>query len=134
MLLRVFGIILLIFVAVNSSVAQTSDPPKFTLPTSSANKVISSTTTTILKQVEGPPNFWQEFDITFWQTFPFATLIGYIGERQLSSIMFPGSAVHWDAIIAFSTILSAGNAAMNAQKVMDSEKDNHISPSSVKKP
>jgi hypothetical protein len=67
-------------------------------------------------------NFWQEFDITFWQTLPFATLGMYFVETQMSNIMFPGSEVHWNAIMLFSTIISAGNAFIQAGEVVNSER------------
>jgi hypothetical protein len=62
------------------------------------------------------PNFWQEFDITFWQTLPFATLMGYFVDRQLSNIMFPGAEVHWNVVLTFAGVVSAGNAYINAHR------------------
>jgi hypothetical protein len=67
-------------------------------------------------------NFWQEADITFWQTLPFATLFGHLIDRQLSAIMFPGATPHWNAIVAFATVVSAGNALIHARKVTRKEK------------
>jgi len=66
-------------------------------------------------------NYWQEFDITFWQTLPFATLFGYFIDRQLSTLMFPGSAVHWQAVLPFAVAVSAGNALINAHKKVDNK-------------
>ncbi len=68
------------------------------------------------------PGFWQEADITFWQTLPFATLWGHFIERQFSAIMFPGAAAHWNAIAAFATVVSAGNALIHAQRVTQKNK------------
>ena len=67
-------------------------------------------------------NFWQEADITFWQTLPFATLFGHLIDRQLSAIMFPGASPHWNAIVAFAAVVSAGNAWIHARKVTKKEK------------
>jgi hypothetical protein len=68
------------------------------------------------------PNLWQEFDITFWQTLPFATLFGYFIDRQLSSYMFPGSEVHWQAVMTFSVIISAGNAFLHTNQKLGVDK------------
>ena len=67
-------------------------------------------------------NFWQEADITFWQTLPFATLLGHFVDRQLSAIMFPGATPHWNAIVTFAAVVSAGNAWIHARKVIKKEK------------
>ena len=66
--------------------------------------------------------FWQEFDITFWQTLPFASLMGYFVDRHLSSIMFPAAAAHWQAILPFAIVISAGNAFIHAGKRVESGK------------
>lgn len=67
-------------------------------------------------------DFWQEADITFWQTLPFATLWGHLIERQFSALMFPGAAVHWNAVVAFATVVSAGNAIIHARRVVKKDK------------
>ncbi len=67
-------------------------------------------------------NFYQEFDITFWQTLPFATLWGYFVDRQLSSFMFPGSSAHWNAILTFAAVVSAGNAFLHSRRVIENER------------
>ncbi|OGC23301.1 hypothetical protein A2291_06535 [candidate division WOR-1 bacterium RIFOXYB2_FULL_42_35] len=64
------------------------------------------------------PNFWQEADITFWQTLPFAIMWGYILERQASRVMFPDSDPHWNFIMSFSTVVSLGNAFLHASEVV----------------
>lgn len=63
-------------------------------------------------------NFWQEADIMFWQTVPFAILWGYVLERQASNLMFPGSDPHWNFILSFSTVISLGNAFIHARDVV----------------
>jgi hypothetical protein len=68
------------------------------------------------------PNFWQEADITFWQTLPFAALWGHFIDRQLSVHMFPGSDPHWNVIMTFATMVSAGNAFFHAQEVVEESK------------
>lgn len=70
-------------------------------------------------EVHSLPNFWQQFDITFWQTLPFATLWVYFADSQLSRIMYPGAGPHWNAVLTFATILSAGNAWIYASEVVD---------------
>ncbi|MFC1637537.1 hypothetical protein ACFL1W_00805 [Candidatus Margulisiibacteriota bacterium] len=63
-------------------------------------------------------NFWQEADITFWQTLPFATLWCHFADRQASTYMFPGSETHWEAVLVFATIISVSNALFHASEVM----------------
>ena len=55
-------------------------------------------------------NFWQEFDITFWQTFPFATFWCYTIGLQFGPI-------NWNNVLALSALISAGNAYFHARKV-----------------
>ncbi|MEA3493805.1 MAG: hypothetical protein U9R38_05410 [Candidatus Margulisiibacteriota bacterium] len=62
-------------------------------------------------------NFWQQFDIIFWQTAPFATLWMYFADSQLSRIMYPGAGPHWNAVLTLATILSVGNAWIYASEV-----------------
>ncbi len=68
-------------------------------------------------------NFWQEADITFWQTLPFAALWGYFIDRQLSSFMYPGSEAHWRVILPFAVVVSAGNAMLHAREVIRGKTD-----------
>ena len=83
--------------------------------------VLSLATTPVL--ASGPSDrFWQEFDVTFWQTFPFASLMGYFVDRQLSSLMFTGAPAHWQAIIPFAIAVSAGNAFIHAGKTVTDER------------
>lgn len=58
--------------------------------------------------------FWSNFEITFFQTFPFATLWGYFIDQQLSKLMFPGSTPHWNVILTFAGVVSAANAFQEA--------------------
>jgi len=69
-----------------------------------------------------PKNHLQELDITFWQTLPFATLWCYALDSGLSSIMSLSGAPHWDVILVFATLVSAGNAMLHSQKVMENER------------
>jgi hypothetical protein len=68
-------------------------------------------------------NFWQEFDITFWQTLPFAVLWGYFIERQLSSSVSPGSSAHWEFILPFAGAVSAGNAYFYSRRATQAKKN-----------
>ena len=60
-----------------------------------------------------PVSYWQEVDIVFWQTLPFAVLWTHLLERQFSS----RSEANWDLIIGSSTFLSFWNGVMQAQRV-----------------
>ncbi len=64
-------------------------------------------------------DYWQEFDLTFWQSLPFAFLWGHIFERQIK----PSTAANWNAIGVFAVSISAWNAFMHARRVMDYERE-----------
>jgi len=68
-------------------------------------------------------NFWQEFDITFFQTLPFATFWGYVLDQQFSNLMSLGSQPHWNGVFAFATVVSVGNAWIQANRVVSPESD-----------
>ncbi len=72
--------------------------------------------------LEVSSKFYQQADIVFWQTMPFATLWGYFIDRQLSNFMYPGSAVHWQAVIPFAVAVSAVNAYLYARRVTQETK------------
>jgi hypothetical protein len=57
-------------------------------------------------------NFLTEFDITFWQTLPFAGLWSYFIASQLAG----GGAVNWSHIGYFSVAASTLNAFIHAKK------------------
>ncbi|MFH1390485.1 MAG: hypothetical protein ABIH56_07195 [Candidatus Margulisiibacteriota bacterium] len=77
---------------------------------------VSAVTGEVVVSAEAKPaNFLTEFDITFWQTAPFAALWTYFGER----LIFAGQPVHWDAIGLIGTAVSAGNALIRANKVVN---------------
>jgi hypothetical protein len=59
-------------------------------------------------------NFWTEFDITFWQTLPFATFWGYVVASQLS----PG-VVNWSPVMNFALAVSVGNAIIHARRAVN---------------
>jgi hypothetical protein len=63
--------------------------------------------------VEATPNFWTEFDVTFWQTVPFAAFWGYVAASQLAR----GGAVDWAPIVSFTLAISAVNAALHARRL-----------------
>jgi hypothetical protein len=58
-------------------------------------------------------NFLTEFDLTFWQTLPFAVFWAYLADRQLS----PNGSSHWGLVVPFSVVFSAANAFFHAKKV-----------------
>lgn len=58
------------------------------------------------------PNFLQEFDIVFWQTFPFAAFWSYAIAMQVAG----GGALNWNNIAGVAAVVSAGNAYLHARK------------------
>ena len=58
-------------------------------------------------------NYWQEFDITFWQTFPYAAFWGY----AISTQMARGGEVNWSPVINITLAASLLNAALYAKRV-----------------
>jgi len=62
-------------------------------------------------------SFWTEFDITFWQTAPFAIFWGLVIDQQLSTVLSLTGAPHWNTIINFAALVSAGNAYLHAKRV-----------------
>lgn len=63
-------------------------------------------------EVYSRSNFWTEFDVTFWQTLPFAAFWGYVAASQLSR-----GAVNWSPVMNFALAVSAGNAFLHARRV-----------------
>lgn len=72
--------------------------------------VISVMSTSPVEAVTEEANFRSNFEITFFQTFPFAVLWGYFIDQQLSNLMFPGTSPHWTAILTFAGGVSVANA------------------------
>jgi len=68
-----------------------------------------------------PHNFWQEADIVFFQTLPFAAFWGHFFDQQLSAQLAYAGAPHWNAIVGFAVIVSAVNAKLYADKVMTNQ-------------
>lgn len=99
--MRIIGLLLILSLIITPVFAETAE--------------VSSLTTS-------EANFYQEFDITFWQTLPFAALWGHFIDRQLSSFMFPGATAHWNAIAAFAAVVSAGNAFVHSRRVIENER------------
>lgn len=64
------------------------------------------------REVRQQANFLTEFDITFWQTLPFAALWSSFIASQLAA----GGAVNWSQIGYFSAAISAVNAVVHAKK------------------
>ena len=58
-------------------------------------------------------SFWTEFDLTFWQTLPFATFWSYALAAQLDK----SGAVNWSPVLSAALLLSLGNAAVHAWRV-----------------
>ena len=82
------------------------------------NPVLAQTAETAVVSGEGHSyNYWQEFDITFWQTAPFAVLWCNLLERQLSTTLAIAGGPHWEVILGVATLVSAANAAVTANQV-----------------
>ena len=64
------------------------------------------------QEVGTQANFLTEFDITFWQTLPFAALWTSFAASQLAS----GGAVNWNAVLYVSAAASAVNAFVHAKR------------------
>jgi len=71
--------------------------------------------TPVLAQTnEAQANFLTEFDITFWQTLPFAALWSSLA----ASVVTPGGAVNWGGVMGFSVGASALNAWLHARRTV----------------
>lgn len=58
------------------------------------------------------PNFLTEFDITFWQTLPWAAFWGYALGSQLAR----GGEVNMSPVISAALVVSAANAFFQARR------------------
>jgi len=56
-------------------------------------------------------SFWTEFDITFWQTFPFAVFWSYLVAQQFSQ----GQQLNWLPVVNVAIVISAANAYFQAR-------------------
>ncbi|MDI6731320.1 MAG: hypothetical protein QME05_01900 [Candidatus Margulisbacteria bacterium] len=70
------------------------------------------------------PKFWQEFDIIFWQTAPYAVFWTGFADIQISNALLIAGAPHWETVLAVSALISAGNAYFYARKDMRVNKIN----------
>ncbi|MFC1510896.1 hypothetical protein ACFL5U_00715 [Candidatus Margulisiibacteriota bacterium] len=73
-------------------------------------------------EVQPVHNFMQEFDLTFWQTLPWAALWSHFAERQIKAQTNPGSSADWQVIFSVATVTSAANAFFHARHVMENER------------
>ncbi|MBI5399219.1 hypothetical protein HZB07_01190 [Candidatus Saganbacteria bacterium] len=62
-------------------------------------------------------NVWQEIDITFWQTMPFAIFWTHLAERQISNMIVPGAATRWEIILPISAVIALGNAWVHNRRL-----------------
>ena len=62
-------------------------------------------------------SFWTEFEITFWQTAPFAIFWGLVIDQQLSAVLSLTEAPHWSTIINSAAIISIANGYLHAKRV-----------------
>ncbi len=75
----------------------------------------------VLATQEAQANYLQEFDITFWQTLPFAAFWANLIDRQLATTIGLAGAPHWTAILGAAALISAANAAFSAERAAKSE-------------
>lgn len=68
-------------------------------------------------------NYWTEFDITFWQTMPWAAFWGCVIDRNVVNAWLPSGQPHWDAILVAATVISIVNANWHASTVMDNVRE-----------
>jgi hypothetical protein len=58
--------------------------------------------------------FWMEFDVTFWQTMPFAAFWGYALAAQLGH-----GDVNWSPVLNAAVLVSLVNAYFQARRVTE---------------
>jgi hypothetical protein len=75
-------------------------------------------TTKVSSEAVYKPNFWTEFDITFWQTMPFAAFWGCVIDRNIVNAFVVSSNARWQYILPAAVLISVGNAYFHANKVM----------------
>lgn len=68
---------------------------------------------TVFASTDEALSFWTQFDITFWQTMPFAVFWGYLIGSQLSR----GGEVNMSPAINIALLVSAANAYVHARRV-----------------
>lgn len=61
----------------------------------------------------GGRGFAAEFDLTFWQTLPFATFWSYAVANQLAH----GGALNWSPVMNAALLVSVANAVIHARNV-----------------
>jgi len=61
-------------------------------------------------------NYWQEFDIVFWQTAPFAIFWGNLLDQQVAASLAISGFPHWQMILGFAAVVSVTNAAYHAHR------------------
>lgn len=71
----------------------------------------------VLAETSEARSFLHDFDITFWQTFPFAMFWGYLADRQLSNYVLGKNEMHGELIISFAAVVSGLNAYFNTKRV-----------------
>jgi len=71
--------------------------------------VCLAVTPVLAQTTEARSGFLTEFDITFWQTLPFAALWSSLAAAQFG-------AVNWTGVMAFSVGASAANALVHAKR------------------
>ncbi len=71
----------------------------------------------VLAETVEAKSYLHEFDITFWQTFPFAMFWGYLADRQLSNYLLGKNEMHGEFIVSFAVVVSGLNAYFNTKRV-----------------
>lgn len=73
-------------------------------------------------EVTSDKDYWQEFDMTFWQTLPFAIFWTHVLDVQFSNYILKTTEPHWGVVSLLAVGLSALNASFNANQVMKNER------------
>lgn len=72
-------------------------------------------TTSLISPETQKYNFYQEADITFFQTFPFMVFWGQVINLNL----FPGQPMNFGVIVASAAVISIANSVWHANKVVN---------------
>ena len=86
------------------------------LVTNLSTEALSTNPTTEAIAVNKSVDFWQEADIIFWQTAPFAVFWTAFADNQFAASLGIAGATHWEFVLVTAAIISAGNAYFHAMK------------------
>ena len=119
-MVTIFLVLLLATTPISALTLESTSTPSLEM-----TAITAEVTTTSSVETFNVGKFWQEFDITFWQSLPFTALWGHFFERQAAGYLYPGVAARWDVILTLAVITSAGNAWLHASAVKENERKRH---------